>query len=166
MAGSPIVHRTSPHSLVPTLDTRPCAQAPWLLLIETDYVWMHPLQAPRAEDGSAASLAFHFDYIRPSAPNLEKVQPWTLSNILGHRGYTLDAVSQEACFTTLHIAQGLLDPRPSPSTLAQHRPCTLMPYSQCKGGTLALLLMLLPLLLTELHSCKGMRAALRATLQR
>ena len=48
-------------------------QAPWLLLIETDYVWMHPLQAPRAEDSSAASMAFHFDYIRPSAPNFEKV---------------------------------------------------------------------------------------------
>lgn len=51
------------------------AQAPWLLLIETDYVWMQPLQAPRAEDASAASLAFHFDYIRPSAPNLDKVCP-------------------------------------------------------------------------------------------
>ena len=42
-------------------------------MIETDYVWVHPLQAPRAEDQSAPSLAFHFDYIRPDAPNLEKV---------------------------------------------------------------------------------------------
>ena len=48
-------------------------QAPWLLMIETDYVWVHPLQAPRAEDTAAPSLAFHFDYIRPDAPNLEKV---------------------------------------------------------------------------------------------
>ena len=48
-------------------------QAAWLLMIETDYVWVHPLQAPRAEDTAAPSLAFHFDYIRPDAPNLEKV---------------------------------------------------------------------------------------------
>ena len=48
-------------------------QAPWLLMIETDYVWMKPLQAPAAEDTSAASLGFPFGYISPQAPNIEGV---------------------------------------------------------------------------------------------
>ena len=48
-------------------------QAPWLLMIETDYVWMKPLQAPAAEDTSAASLGFPFGYISPQSPNIEGV---------------------------------------------------------------------------------------------
>ena len=48
-------------------------QAPWLLMIETDYVWMKPLQAPPAEDKSAASLAFPFGYIDPQFPAIQGV---------------------------------------------------------------------------------------------
>ena len=55
------------------LDQGWCLQAPWLLMIETDYVWMKPLQAPTAEDTSAASLGFPFGYISPQAPNIERV---------------------------------------------------------------------------------------------
>lgn len=48
-------------------------QAPWLLMIETDYVWMKPLQAPSAGDPPAAPLAFPFGYIDPQHPNVEGV---------------------------------------------------------------------------------------------
>lgn len=50
-----------------------CTQAPWLLMIETDYVWMKPLQAPPAEDAGAASLGFPFGYIIPGEPRIEGV---------------------------------------------------------------------------------------------
>ncbi len=42
-------------------------------MIETDYVFMKPLQAPQAEDISATSLAFPFGYINPQHPNVEGV---------------------------------------------------------------------------------------------
>lgn len=45
-------------------------QAPWLLMIETDYVWMKPVAAPQAES-SALSIAFPFGYITPQAPAIE-----------------------------------------------------------------------------------------------
>ena len=48
-------------------------QAPWLLMIETDYVWMKPLQAPLAEDRTVTSLAFPFEYIIPGEPSIEGV---------------------------------------------------------------------------------------------
>ena len=48
-------------------------QAPWLLMIETDYVWMKPMQAPQAEDIAASSLAFPFGYINPQHPHVEGV---------------------------------------------------------------------------------------------
>lgn len=48
-------------------------QAPWLLMIETDYVWMKPLQAPPAENPSSRPMAYPFNYIVPSAPALEGV---------------------------------------------------------------------------------------------
>lgn len=47
-------------------------QAPWLLMIETDYVWMKPIAAPQAES-KALSIAFPFGYITPQAPILEAV---------------------------------------------------------------------------------------------
>ena len=51
----------------------PCElQAPWLLMIETDYVWMKPPVAPAAE-GSAHSLGFPFGYIQPTSPGIESV---------------------------------------------------------------------------------------------
>jgi len=47
-------------------------QAPWVLMIETDYVWMKPPAAPRAESG-ARSLGFPFGYIQPTSPSIEGV---------------------------------------------------------------------------------------------
>uniref|UniRef100_A0A061QV19 Hydroxyproline O-arabinosyltransferase-like domain-containing protein n=1 Tax=Tetraselmis sp. GSL018 TaxID=582737 RepID=A0A061QV19_9CHLO len=47
-------------------------RAPWILMIETDYVWHKPLQAPRADSG-ALSIAFPFGYIVPNAPPLRGV---------------------------------------------------------------------------------------------
>ncbi|CAL8467638.1 g7176 [Coccomyxa elongata] len=48
-------------------------KAPWLLMIETDYVWMKPLQAPPAENPSSRPMAYPFNYIVPSAPAVEGV---------------------------------------------------------------------------------------------
>ncbi len=48
-------------------------QAPWLLLIETDYVWMKPLQAPPAHDPRSKGMIYPFNYIVPQAPSLESV---------------------------------------------------------------------------------------------
>jgi hypothetical protein len=43
-------------------------RAPWLLMIETDYVWMGPLLGvPRAES-AAKSWAFPYGYIAPAHP--------------------------------------------------------------------------------------------------
>ena len=47
--------------------------APWLLMIETDYVWMKPIQAPPAEDAKAPALAFPFGYIQPTHPDAHDV---------------------------------------------------------------------------------------------
>ncbi len=44
-------------------------QAPWLLLLETDYVWVKPLPDPgNAYDRSVPGWSFAFDYIIPSIP--------------------------------------------------------------------------------------------------
>ncbi len=48
-------------------------QAPWLLMIETDYVWHKPLQAPRAEDPNAKPWGFPFGYIVPTSWSLDTV---------------------------------------------------------------------------------------------
>lgn len=49
-------------------------QAPWLLMIETDYVWHKPLAAPGpAEDRSIKSIGFPFGYISPTSWGLESV---------------------------------------------------------------------------------------------
>ncbi|MCD0415575.1 hypothetical protein LQH30_19765, partial [Acinetobacter baumannii] len=63
-------------------------QAPWLYMIETDYVWMKPLQMPPAEDTSARPIVFPFGYIQPTHANaaavMRKYYPETqgpLSNI-------------------------------------------------------------------------------------
>ena len=47
-------------------------QAPWLLMIETDYVWLKPVAAPLAES-SALSQAFPFGYIQPTAMGISHV---------------------------------------------------------------------------------------------
>jgi hypothetical protein len=48
------------------------AQAPWLLMIETDYVWLKPVAAPLAES-SELSQAFPFGYIQPTASGIKHV---------------------------------------------------------------------------------------------
>lgn len=47
-------------------------RAPWLLLIEADYIWSRPIQPPRAESKDP-SWAFLFHYIDPGYPGLEGV---------------------------------------------------------------------------------------------
>lgn len=42
-------------------------------MIETDYVWMKPIQAPAALNLTAPSLAFPFDYIAPQFPAINGV---------------------------------------------------------------------------------------------
>jgi hypothetical protein len=42
--------------------------APWILLIETDYVWMRPLQNVPAAESSAPGWAFLYGYIMPTYP--------------------------------------------------------------------------------------------------
>lgn len=42
-------------------------KAPWILMIETDYVWHKPVQAPRA-DSDALPIGFPFGYIQPQNP--------------------------------------------------------------------------------------------------
>ena len=42
-------------------------------MIETDYVWMKPLQIPSAGDMGTPSLAFPFSYIDPTYPSIEAV---------------------------------------------------------------------------------------------
>lgn len=68
----PSVHMPSSAPL--TSEHRPACelQAPWLLMIETDYVWMKPPVASAAE-GSARSLGFPFGYIQPTSPGIESV---------------------------------------------------------------------------------------------
>ena len=46
-------------------------KAPWLFMTEPDYVWMKPIEAPKAESSEPA-LAFPFNYIIPSIPEVAK----------------------------------------------------------------------------------------------
>lgn len=43
-------------------------KAPWILLIETDYVWMKPLQQIPAAESADPGLAFPYGYIQPAYP--------------------------------------------------------------------------------------------------
>ena len=47
-------------------------QAPWIMMLEGDYVWMKPLPAPRA-DSEDPSWAFPFSYINPYAAHLQPI---------------------------------------------------------------------------------------------
>lgn len=53
----------------------PCPQAPWLYLIETDFVFVKPIQAPGPAESAARSLAFLYTYITPAAPGLKVKGP-------------------------------------------------------------------------------------------
>ncbi len=59
-------------------------------MIETDYVWMRPLQAPPAEDPASRPMAYPFNYIVPTAPPLEgvmrKMYPAELGPLSGIHG--------------------------------------------------------------------------------
>ncbi|GFR47682.1 hypothetical protein Agub_g9430 [Astrephomene gubernaculifera] len=49
-------------------------KAPWLLMLETDYVWMKPLPDPgNAYDRSVPGWSFAFDYIAPSIPIIQQL---------------------------------------------------------------------------------------------
>ncbi|KAL4451270.1 hypothetical protein ABPG77_009342 [Micractinium sp. CCAP 211/92] len=47
-------------------------KAPWLYMIETDFVFVKPIQAPLAES-SGRSVAFPYGYIQPTYPTIEGV---------------------------------------------------------------------------------------------
>ncbi|PSC71378.1 hypothetical protein C2E20_5225 [Micractinium conductrix] len=47
-------------------------KAPWLYMIETDFVFIKPIAAPRAES-DAPSIAFPYGYIQPTYPTIEAV---------------------------------------------------------------------------------------------
>ncbi|GFH19914.1 uncharacterized protein HaLaN_16946 [Haematococcus lacustris] len=55
--------------------TQPSLQkAPWLLLLETDYVWVAPLPAPgNAYDPKVPGLSFGYDYIAPRLPVIQEL---------------------------------------------------------------------------------------------
>lgn len=49
----------------------------WLLLLETDYVWMKPLPSPGdAYDTKVPGWSFAFDYIAPRHPGAEQSHGW------------------------------------------------------------------------------------------
>ena len=58
-------------------------QAPWILLIETDYVWMRPLQKVPTAESSANSWAFQYGYIMPTYPCEPRHMPRVLALIYG-----------------------------------------------------------------------------------
>ncbi|GFH32599.1 uncharacterized protein HaLaN_31844, partial [Haematococcus lacustris] len=46
-------------------------QGAWVFMLETDYVWMQPMQVPGdAWDRSVPGVQFHYDYINPQSPDL------------------------------------------------------------------------------------------------
>ncbi|PSC74116.1 hypothetical protein C2E20_2633 [Micractinium conductrix] len=46
-------------------------QAPWLCLMESDFAFIRPLQAPGPAESGVTSLAFEYQYIAPTAPGLQ-----------------------------------------------------------------------------------------------
>eukprot|EP00877_Chromochloris_zofingiensis_P015145 jgi/Chrzof1/9885/Cz04g19190.t1 len=49
-------------------------QGAWILMLESDYVWMKPLKAPgSAYDASVQGLGFVYDYINPQYPTAKAV---------------------------------------------------------------------------------------------
>mmetsp|Transcript_8488 Transcript_8488/g.22730 ORF Transcript_8488/g.22730 Transcript_8488/m.22730 type:complete len:389 (+) Transcript_8488:325-1491(+) len=49
-------------------------KAPWLLLLESDYVWIKPLPAPgNAYNPAVPGLSFAFDYIAPRNPHVVRM---------------------------------------------------------------------------------------------
>lgn len=75
LAPSPLTHSPAhPPSHAPA-----CPQAPWLYMIETDFVFVKPIQAPLAES-SARSVAFPYGYIQPTYPTIEVRRPGTAGN--------------------------------------------------------------------------------------
>jgi hypothetical protein len=55
-------------------------QAPWILLIETDYVWMKPLQNVPTAESSSPGWAFQYGYIMPTYPSTSHLLPPMLSH--------------------------------------------------------------------------------------
>lgn len=50
------------------------SQGAWLLMLETDYVWIKPVMAPgSAYDSSVPGLSFFYDYINPQWPGVDSI---------------------------------------------------------------------------------------------
>lgn len=58
-------------------------QAPWLYMIESDYVFMKPLQPPPANAGPGQAWGYPFDYIQPTRfpTEVEKLYPKSLGPV-------------------------------------------------------------------------------------
>lgn len=71
-------------------------RAPWLYIIETDFVFIKPIQAPLAES-EAKSLAFPYGYIQPTYPTIEAVMRKLYPEKLG----PLSDIPNTGCSPTL-----------------------------------------------------------------
>ena len=68
-----------PNAIKRWLQTEDAKRGEWILLVETDYVFVRPMTMP--PPGSRTSYAFHFEYINTRYPRLPEL--WTE---LGYRG--------------------------------------------------------------------------------
>eukprot|EP00892_Ulva_mutabilis_P001996 jgi/Ulvmu1/11798/UM080_0009.1 len=59
--------------LAAAAEDRSLVKAPWILLIETDYVWMSPLQQIPMAESRDSGLAFPYGYIQPAYPGISDV---------------------------------------------------------------------------------------------
>mmetsp|Transcript_39561 Transcript_39561/g.126221 ORF Transcript_39561/g.126221 Transcript_39561/m.126221 type:complete len:597 (+) Transcript_39561:2730-4520(+) len=59
-----------PDAFAKWLDTKDSEKGEYILLIETDYVWIKPMPIPLG--GIVKPLAYHYDYINPFYPGLPK----------------------------------------------------------------------------------------------
>ena len=59
-----------PNAVAEWLKTEDSKLGDWILMIETDYVWMKPLASPPA--GTDHAIAFQFGYIDPMFPGVSE----------------------------------------------------------------------------------------------
>jgi hypothetical protein len=79
------LHTGEHHTFTPTH-----FQAPWLYLIETDYLFLKPVAAPGPAELDARPLAFRFQYVQPESPALRVSPPprlLSLGCVLGGSGF-------------------------------------------------------------------------------
>ena len=58
------------------------SQAPWVYLLETDYLILKPVAAPGLADSDARSLGFFYNYVFADAPKI-RVRPSCCGWFLG-----------------------------------------------------------------------------------